>query len=412
MSVSNNVATEGDRGALRAAPTQQRSTPAALSTQHSIGLALDRLDRRRHHIFAIWLEGLVRRLSPLAPNLSVIRLRTPGRPMDFGGTRTQVLPRLLENHYAYALLAPRYFDGLGLDLVHFPFLFAPYAWGRSKAARVVTIHGSARNEMPYEMRKRFGAGKLVRMRHALERYDAVLAVSESAKREACEFYGLAPDRVTVVYDAIGDQFRPGSADPAVLGKYGVGRDGRPYVLSLCTLRPKKNVGTTVAAFAELKRRGLPHQLVLVGDKAPSYTEVDERIAEHGLGGDVVQTGFVPAAEVPEFHRGADLLLFPSFHEGFGLPVAEAMCSGVPVVATNAYAIPEVAGGAALLVDDPRDVAEVAEKAYRVLADDALRASMIERGLARGARFRWDVIIDDYMSAYGRAIDASSARRRP
>jgi glycosyltransferase involved in cell wall biosynthesis len=261
--------------------------------------------------------------------------------------------------------------------------------------------------MPYEMRKRFGVGKLARMRHALERYDAVLAVSESAKREVCEFYGLPSERVTVVYDAIGEQFRPGEPGPAVLEKYGV---RRPYVLSLCTLRPKKNVGTTVAAFAGLKRRGLPHTLVLVGDKAPGYTEVDERIREYGLEGDVVQTGFVPTVEVPEFHRGADLLLFPSFHEGFGLPVAEAMCSGVPVVATNAYAIPEVAGGAALLVDDPRDVAEVAEKAYRVLADDGLRASMIERGLARGGRFRWNVIVEDYLAAYGRALDAASRRR--
>jgi glycosyltransferase involved in cell wall biosynthesis len=373
---------------------------------HSVAIAVDRLDRRRHHIFAIWLEGLVRHLRPHAPNLSVVRFRAPNRPMDFGDAPAHVVPRLLESHYAYALLAPRHFDRLGLDLVHFPFLYAPYSWAGARVARVVTIHGSARSEMPYEMRKRFGLGKLVRMRRALESYDAVLAVSESAKREACEFYGLAPERVTVVYDAIGEQFRPGEPDPAVLEKYGV---RRPYVLSLCTLRPKKNVGTTVAAFAELKRRGLPHRLVLVGDKAPNYTEVDERVREYGIDRDVVQTGFVPAAEVPEFYRGADMLLFPSFHEGFGLPVAEAMCSGVPVVATGAYAIPEVAGGAALLVDDPRDVSEVAEKAYRVLADDALRASMVERGLERGARFRWDVIVDDYLAAYGRALDASSRR---
>jgi alpha-1,3-rhamnosyl/mannosyltransferase len=327
--------------------------------------------------------------------------------MEFPDVPTHVLPRLLESHYAYAALAPRYFDRLGLDLVHFPFLYAPYSWRGARAARVVTIHGSARNEMPYEMRKRFGLGKLARMRRALDDYDAVLAVSESAKREACAFYGLPEKRVTVVYDAIGDQFRPGEPDAAVLERYGV---RRPYVLSLCTLRPKKNVGTTVAAFAELKRRGLPHHLVLVGDKAPGYAEVDERVRALGLERDVVQTGFVPAAEVPEFYRGADLLLFPSFHEGFGLPVAEAMCSGVPVVATNAFAIPEVAGGAALLVDDPRDVSDVAEKAYRALADDGLRASLVERGLARGARFRWGAIVGDYVEAYARALDAASRRR--
>jgi glycosyltransferase involved in cell wall biosynthesis len=328
--------------------------------------------------------------------------------MDFGDTPERTLPGYLESHYAYAALAPRYFDRLGLDLVHFPFLYAPYSWGRTRVARVVTIHGSARNDMPYAMRKRFGLGKLARMTRSLASYDAILAVSESARREAAEFYRLPPERITVVYDAIGEQFRPGDPDPAVLDRYGL---RRPYVLSLCTIRPKKNVGATVEAFAELKRRGLPHRLALVGDKAPGYTEVDDRIEALGLRDDVVQTGFVPAADVPEFYRGADLLLFPSFHEGFGLPVAEAMASGCPVVATNAYAIPEVAGGAAELVNDPRDVSEIADRAYRVLADDRLRAGLVERGLENVLRFRWDRVTGELLAAYGRALEIADSRRR-
>lgn len=374
----------------------------------SVALAVDRLDRRRHHIFAIWLEGLVEHLRPLAPNLSVVRARRANRPMEFGGAAEHVLPAALESHYAYAAFAPLWFDRLGLDLVHFPFLFAPYAWGRTRVARVVTIHGSARNEMPYAMRKRFGLGKRARMTLALGGYDQVIAVSESARREASEFYGLPADRIRVVYDAIGEQFRPGAPDSAVLDRYGI---RGPYLLSLCTIRPKKNVGTTVEAFAELKRRGLPHQLVLVGDKAPGYTEVDERIEALGLGRDVVQTGFVAAREVPEFYRGADLLLFPSFHEGFGLPVAEAQASGCPVVATNAYAIPEVAGGAAELVDDPRDARALAERAWLVLSDDARRARLTERGLENVARFRWDRVMGELVAAYASSLERADARRR-
>jgi glycosyltransferase involved in cell wall biosynthesis len=257
------------------------------------------------------------------------------------------------------------------------------------------------------MRKRFGLGKRVRMERSLGQYDAIIAVSESARREASAFYSIPAERIRVVYDAIGEQFCPGEPDAAVLERYGI---RRPYVLSLCTLRPKKNVGTTVAAFAELKRRGLPHQLVLVGDKAPGYTEVDERIDALGLAGDVVQTGFVPAADVPEFYRGADLLVFPSFHEGFGLPVAEAQASACPVVATNAFAIPEVSGGAAELVDDPRDAGEVARRAWRVLADDRGRASLVERGLANVRRFRWDRITSDLLSAYESALERAAGRR--
>jgi glycosyltransferase involved in cell wall biosynthesis len=259
------------------------------------------------------------------------------------------------------------------------------------------------------MRKRFGTGKLARMTQSLGAYDEILAVSESARREASEFYRIPASRIRVVYDAIGEQFHSGEPDAVTLDRYGI---RRPYVLSLCTLRPKKNVATTVTAFAELKRRGLPHQLVLVGDKAPGYTEVDERIGELGLAGDVVQTGFVPAADVPEFYRGADLLVFPSFHEGFGLPVAEAQASGCPVVATNAYAIPEVSGGAAELVDDPRDAAEIADRAWRVLSDDAWRARLVDEGLENVRRFRWDRVTEDVVAAYESALDRASARRRP
>jgi glycosyltransferase involved in cell wall biosynthesis len=379
-----------------------------LLARASIGLALDRLDRRRHHIFGIWIEGLVKQLSGIAGRVSVIRSRKPNRPMDFGDTPVHELPRTLGSHYAYATFAPRYFEWLGLDLVHFPFLYAPYFWTGSRVARIVTIHGSARQDMPYEMRKRFGFGKHGRMIRALAQYDQVIAVSESARREAIEYYRLDPGRVQVVPDAIGNQFSPAPPNAPLLAQYKV---RSPYILSLCTLRPKKNVATTVDAFAELRRRGAPHTLVLVGDKAPGYTEVDERIAAHGLGDAVVQTGFVPAAAVPAFYQAADLLVFPSFHEGFGLPVAEAMACGCPVVASNAYAIPEVAGDAALLVDDPKDAAGFAASAWRVLTDDALRSRLRERGFERVKRFRWDSVIEQVASIYERALVIAERRRR-
>lgn len=402
------------RGALRPHDVSAAHLPRDFETRSSqlatskIGLALDRLDRRRHHIFAIWLEGLVEHLREVAPNVSVIRASRPNRPMRFDGAESRVIPSALESHYLYAALAPRWFDRIGLDLVHFPFLYAPYTWAGTRVARVVTIHGSARNEMPYRMRKRFGVGKLGRMTRSLESYDEILCVSESARREASEFYRIPRERIRVVYDAIGEQFRPGEPETSILDRY---RIRRPYILSLCTLRPKKNVGTTVAAFAELRRRGLPHQLVLVGDKAPGYTEVDERIAEYGLEGAVVQTGFVPAEHVPDLYRGADVLVFPSFHEGFGLPVAEAQACGCPVVATNAFAIPEVSGGAAELVDDPRDASEVARRVHGILSNDGARARVVEAGLENVRRFRWDRVIVELAAAYESALERAESRRR-
>jgi glycosyltransferase involved in cell wall biosynthesis len=192
--------------------------------------------------------------------------------------------------------------------------------------------------------------------------------------------------MTVVYNGVGEGFRPGGFDPATLAKYGV---TRPYVLTVSTLKPKKNVAASVRAFARLVERhpDMPHRLVLVGYKAAGYTEVDDAVRELGLEGRVVQTGWTESAEIPSFYAGADLLLFPSLHEGFGLPAVEAMASGCPVAASNVYSIPEV-GADAILTFDPHDPDAIFRQAERALFDEALRARLVSDGLARARRFTW------------------------
>lgn len=351
-----------------------------------IAIAIDRLDRRRH-TFGLLLEQLVVALRDEAPDLEVVLVRHRDRTdVRVPGVREIFVPRALDRNAAYSRLAPLWLRGQGARLVHFPFLYAPASWAGAGVRRVVTIHGASRAALDGALVARFSDAELERTRRRLRAFDRVITVSESARREVVEHYRLPADRVTVVYNGAGEGFAPGAADEATLAKYGV---RRPYVLTVSTLKPKKNVAASVHAFARLLERhpDMPHQLVLVGYRAAGYTEVDDAIRLHGLGGRVVETGWTESAEIPAFYAGADLLLFPTLHEGFGLPVVEAMASGCPVAASRVFSVPEV-GGDAILTFDPRDEDEIVAQAERALFDAPTRERLVEAGLERAARFSW------------------------
>jgi glycosyltransferase involved in cell wall biosynthesis len=372
-----------------------------------IAIAIDRLDQRRH-TFGLLLEHLVGALRDEAPDLEIALVRHRGRTdVRVEGVREIFIPGALERNAVYARLAPVWLRRQGARLVHFPFLFAPATWAGAPIRRVVTIHGASRASLDDNLVARFSDPELDRTRRRLRAFDRVITVSESSRREVAEHYRVPPERITVVYNGVGEGFRPGATDESVLEKYGI---RRPFLLTVSTLKPKKNVAASVRAFARLRelRPDLPHQLVLVGYTAKGYTEVDDTIREHGLEEHVVQTGWTESSEIPTFYAGADLLLFPSLHEGFGLPVVEAMASGCPVVASNVFSIPEV-GGDAILTVDPHDTEAIAREAERALFDAGVRATLVAAGLARAERFRWRESARQTAAVYRELLGDSRSR---
>lgn len=351
-----------------------------------VAIAVDRLDRRRH-TFGLLLEALVAAIRDEAHELDIVlvrdRLRTDIR---VDGVRELFVPAALSRTAAYARLVPLWLARHGVALVHFPFLFAPATWTGTSLRRVVTIHGASRAALDDELVSKFSDAELTRTRRRLGAFDRVLTVSESAKREVVEHYRVPADRVTVVYNGVGAGFRPGMRSDATVENYGI--DG-PYVLTVSTIKPKKNVVASVRAFARLRERhpDMPHRLVLVGYTMEGYTGVVDEIRALELEDRVVTTGWTDSADIPALYAGADLVLFPSLHEGFGLPIVEGMASGVPVVASNVCSIPEV-GGDAILTFDPTDIDDIVANAERALFDETTRATLIDRGLARAAQFTW------------------------
>ncbi len=226
-----------------------------------------------------------------------------------------------------------------------------------------------------------------RLRRGIERADALIAISEFTKREFVELLGADPARVHVIYPGVDARFGPAvdaAARDRTLARHGV---RRPYLLYVGVLAPHKNVGTLVRVFRRLKAaRRLPHQLVLCG-RAAWGRETLEAARDLIGRGDCVALGFAPNADVPHLYHGADAFAFLSLYEGFGLPVAEAMACGVPVVTSNAGSLSEVAGDAALQVP-PTDEAAIEAALDRVLTEAALREELRARGFRQAARFAW------------------------
>ena len=172
-----------------------------------------------------------------------------------------------------------------------------------------------------------------------------------------------------------------------------------------TLEPRKNLTTLLQAFARLRRAGQVDpalRLVLAGARGWLDEPIFRTVRSFGLDEAVHFPGFIDDDDLPDLYRGAAAFVFPSLYEGFGLPVLEAMACGAPVVTSNTSSMPEVAGGAAMLVD-PRDVDGLAAAIARVLRDEGLRARLRAAGLARARQFSWETAARQVLDAYAALV---------
>jgi glycosyltransferase involved in cell wall biosynthesis len=267
-----------------------------------------------------------------------------------------------------ALSAPRLLRRLRPALAHFHHalpLVCP-------CPTVVTVQDLSFERDPSVMSRRDRLIFRTAVPRAARRAARVLAISEVTKRDLIELYDI-PERKIVV--------TPLAADP-LFGPDGSLPDGDPYALFVGALQPRKDATVAIEALS-LIGPAAP-RLVLVGPDKGGRADAEQKAAELGLSGRVELRGHVPQEELAALYRGAACLVFPSRYEGFGLPVLEAMASGTPVVATAAGALPEVAGDAAILVEE-RNPVGLAGGIERALADrERLRAV----GLERAARFSW------------------------
>jgi glycosyltransferase involved in cell wall biosynthesis len=240
---------------------------------------------------------------------------------------------------------------------------------------------------------------LFSLRWALPRARGVIAISESTRQDAIHHLGLLPDRVRVVYCGPDPAFR--AIDDGDLLEAARRRLRLPerFILSVGTLEPRKNVPGLLEAFRRLKDEGdLIHKLVIVGDRGWLYDEVFRRIGQLQLEQDTILTGYLAREDLALAYNLADLLVYPSLYEGFGLPPLEAMACGCAVVTSDRSSLPEVVGDAALQVD-PEDVSALARAMAALLCQPDRRAELVARGFRQARRFSWERAARETLDLY-------------
>jgi len=292
---------------------------------------------------------------------------------------------------------------LKADLYHGPAVFLPLV--KLGYRTVVTIHDLVSFLFPATVPRKYSLYMRLMTRLAVRSADRIIAVSRATGDDLRRLLRVPEGKVVVIHEGVGPEFRvtPGAeaaaAEP-VLRRYGI---RPPYCLFVGNLEPRKNLTRLIEAFALLRARtrlgpAVSPQLVLAGTRGWLSGGIFQAVERHGLGADIVLTGYVPPGDLPVLYARAACFVFPSLYEGFGLPVLEAMAAGAPVIASRVGAIPEVAGDAALLVDAHRP-AELAEAIAAVLTDPVLRARLVAGGRARAALFTWERVARETLAVY-------------
>lgn len=216
----------------------------------------------------------------------------------------------------------------------------------------------------------------------------VLTLSEKSKDDIVRHYNIPPDRVSVTYLASdGTAFRKRSDAEVsdIRKKYKL---PKRFILYIASALPHKNYERLLTAFKAVKVKDRSIKLVLIGARFYGGDAISTKIVDLGLEKKVVFLGWLPFEDIPVIYAAAELFVFPSLHEGFGIPVLEAMATGVPVVCSGIPPITEVAGDAAVFVD-PYDSDAIAEGILSVLGNGQLRDGLVSKGLKRAALFSWD-----------------------
>jgi glycosyltransferase involved in cell wall biosynthesis len=287
-----------------------------------------------------------------------------------------------------------------VDVLHVQFTAPPFA----PCPVVTTIHDLSFEHLPETFKRRSRAQLRLTVRRTARKAALILTLSEFSRRDIIETYAVDPERVIVTPAAAPTHFKP-VVDETELEKirerYGISAN---YLLSLGSIQPRKNLTRLIEAFQWLRTSRpasqLP-QLVIAGKRGWLDDEVFRAAQRDGLNESVKFIGYVPEEDLPGLYSGAMCFVYPSYFEGFGLPVLEAMQCGAPVIAGNQTSLPEVAGDAALLFD-PFDTRALGEAIARVIDHPEYRAELRARGLKQAAEFSWIATARSTLNAYERA----------
>jgi len=297
-----------------------------------------------------------------------------------------------------------------VDVLHVQYTAPPFA----PCPIVATIHDLSFEHLPETFKRRSRAQLQLTVRYTARRAAQILTLSEFSRRDVIETYKVDPARVFVTPAAASPHFAPVTNEAElrrIRATYGIERD---YILSLGSIQPRKNLIRLINAYSSLRqgRAGLKlPQLVLAGKRGWLESDIFRAAEQSELSRDILFIGYVPDSDLPALYSGSLCFAYPSYFEGFGLPVVEAMQCGAPVVAGNRTSLPEVVNGAGVLVD-PFNEAEIAQALAHIIENPGYRDELRVKGFERARAFNWRTTAQLTLQAYERAARKPSVSDKP
>ncbi len=236
---------------------------------------------------------------------------------------------------------------------------------------------------------------------SVNKASAIITVSESTKRDLLDYFGMNEKKVTAILEGVEENFKPVTDREVLLKVKDRYKLPDRFVLYLGSIKPYKNLHGVLEAFSKLSEIGLHDDIKLIigGLKHFSLDKFNAKIEKLNIRDKVQRIGFIKEEDLPAVYSLAEVFLFPSIWEGFGLPALEAMACGVPVVTSNTSSLPEVVGDAGIKVD-PHNIAEIAYNLNKLLQDPELRRGLSEKGIERARTFSWKKAAEETLEVLG------------
>jgi glycosyltransferase involved in cell wall biosynthesis len=287
-----------------------------------------------------------------------------------------------------------------VDVLHVQYTAPPFA----PCPVVATIHDLSFEHLPETFKRRSRAQLQLTVRRTARRARQILTLSEFSRRDIIETYNVDPGRVFVTPAAAPPHFSPITSSTElrrIRTTYGIERD---YILSLGSIQPRKNLVRLIKAYSSLRQlrpEGVLPQLVVAGKRGWLEKDTLRAAGESELSRDILFIGYVPEEDLPGLYSGSVCFAYPSYFEGFGLPLVEAMQCGAPVIAGNRTSLPEVVSDAGVLFD-PFSETEIARALSQIIENPGYRDELRRKGIERARAFNWQTTARLTLQAYERA----------
>ena len=280
----------------------------------------------------------------------------------------------------------------GIDILHVPMHWPTQILSfffNYNVKKILTIHDITPLLIPETHTAETKRWWLSSLNLIKNRADIIITDSSNTKKDCVKYLDIPKDRIRVIHLAADPMYKPfKNKETAIKDLNNNYNLNLPFILAVGTLEKRKNIPTLIRAFNQLKKKGIKHKLVLIGGKGWKYNEIFHTIDKLNLKEEVLFMGYVPDEDLVKFYNTADLFVYPSIYEGFGLPPLEAMACGCPVVTSNSSSLPEVVGDAGIMVD-PYNSDDLADKIYEILNNRNLRAKLCNKSLKRAKMFNWE-----------------------